>query len=408
MKNSIVWTCVVITCLATVGRAESIVDDSSPLETISTEFQLCDGPAWDGGSSLYVPDVKGGKLYRYRPGPKKLDVVLADAGRISGAFYNHGRLFLADNGESCISYLKGGKKVPIAGHDKDAKPPIRPNDLAVDNQGGIYYTLTGQGKVMYITADGKQLTAVEGIDTPNGLILSPDEQTLYVSSYVPKKIWAYEVLTPGSASAGREFSAMDDGPDKGADGMTIDRAGNVYCAGFKHVWIWSPGGKLLAKIETPTRPINCTFGDGDMHSLYITGFGGLYRQRMHVTGRPPQPPAKAEDQSPGNDRLSTALPDHVTAHWDVVYGAVRRPEAAGRSIRAQRQAGAIAGASDRPRRWVAQWRQSEVPRTGPDARLARLCDRRDRISVGRRSALSGGHPRLQRGHTIPQSQRRSV
>ena len=93
-----------------VCRAETIVDESSPLETISTEFMMCDGPAWDGASSLYVPDVKGGKLYRYRPGPKKLDVVLADAGRISAAFYNHGRLFLSDNGESCICLAEGWKE----------------------------------------------------------------------------------------------------------------------------------------------------------------------------------------------------------------------------------------------------------------------------------------------------------
>jgi sugar lactone lactonase YvrE len=223
MKSSLLWTCAVIASFATSGRAETIVDESSPLETISTEFMMCDGPAWDGGSSLYVPDVKGGKLYRYRPGPKKLDVVLADAGRISATLYNHGRLFLADNGESCISRLQNGKKVVIAGNDKEAKPPLRPNDLVVDNQGGIYYTLTGPGKVLYITADGKQLAAVEKIDSPNGLILSPDERTLYVSSYGPKKIWAYDVLSPGSVSAGRLFASMDDGPDKGADGMGRQR-----------------------------------------------------------------------------------------------------------------------------------------------------------------------------------------
>lgn len=319
MKSSLLWTFGVITSFALVGRTETIVDESSPLETVSTEFMMCDGPAWDGVSSLYVPDVKGGKLYRYRPGPKKLDIVLADSGRISAAFYNHGRLFLSDNGESSIAWLKDGKKVSIAGHDKDAKPPIRPNDLVVDNQGGIYYTLTGQGKVMYITHDGKQLTTVEGIDTPNGLILAPDERTLYVASYAPKKVWAYDVSSPGATAAGRLFAVMDDGPDKGADGMTVDRAGNVYCAGFKHIWVWSPSGKLLTKIETPTRPINCTFGDADMHSLYITGLGGLYRQRMHITGRPPQPPSRAEDQPLGDARLSTVLPANVTPQLDVVY-----------------------------------------------------------------------------------------
>ena len=320
MTYGVVNVAVALACLTTASLLRAgVVDESSPLETISTEFMMCDGPAWDGNGTLYVPDVKGGKLYRYRPAQKKLDVVLPDAGRISASFFSHGRLFLSDNGESRIAWLKGSEKVGLAGHDKDAKPPIRPNDLVVDNQGGVYYTLTGQNRVVYITPDGKQVTAVEGIDTPNGLILSPDEKTLYVASYAPKKIWSYDVPTPGSTADGRLFAAVDDGPDKGADGMTIDRAGNVYCAGFKHVWVWSPGGALLTKIETPTRPINCTFGDNDMHSLYITGLGGLYRQRMHITGRPPQPSMRAEDQGPSDTRLSTALPPNVTPHLDVPY-----------------------------------------------------------------------------------------
>ncbi|HWA98409.1 MAG TPA: SMP-30/gluconolactonase/LRE family protein [Pirellulales bacterium] len=301
------------------AAAGPLVDESSPIETLWTEFGLCDGPAWDGNGTLYVPDVKGGKLYRYRAGMKKPQVVLDDAGRISAAFYDHGRLYLADNGNSAIAWLKDGQKVTLASHDPAAKPPIKPNDLVVDNQRGIYYTLTGQAQVMYLPENGKPRVAIEGIDSPNGIILSPDERTLYVASYVPKQIWAYDVLLPGKPTNGRVLATMDDGPDKGADGMTIDRAGNIYCAGAADVWIWSPSGKLIEKIHTPTRPINCTFGDGDMQSLYITGFGGLYRQKMRITGRPPQPPLRSEDQPADETKLSTVLPGNVTPSLDVPY-----------------------------------------------------------------------------------------
>ncbi len=102
--------------------------------------------------------------------------------------------------------------------------------------------------------------------------------------------------------------------------MTIDRAGNVYCAGATDVWIWSPSGNLLGKINCPTRPINCAFGDSDMRSLYITGFGGLYRQRMNTYGLPPEPPAENVPQR-GNAtaRPSTVVPDNVSLHANVVY-----------------------------------------------------------------------------------------
>ena len=299
--------------------ADSVVDTSSPLETIATDFGLADGPAWDGAGSLYFPDVKGGKLYRYHPRSGKVSVFLDDAGRISASYFNHGKLYLSDNGASQISVLNGKQKKRIAGQPADAKPPRRPNDLVVDQEGGIYYTLTGQGEVIYISPEGKQSVAIDDIKTPNGLILSPDGKTLYVAAYVPKEIWAYNVTKPGVAANGKLFAKMDSGPDKGADGMTVDRAGNVYCAGPADIWIWNPKGKLLAKIHTPTRPINCAFGDRDLRSLYITGFGGLYRQRMNAYGCVPEPASKQTTKTSSN-RPSTNVPDTVTPHLNVVYG----------------------------------------------------------------------------------------
>jgi gluconolactonase len=294
-----------------------VVDRSSPLEKIPGEFGLADGPAWSGGL-LYVPDVKGKKLFSYNPRSKKFAVVLDDGGRISASFYNHDRLYVSDNGNAQISYLEGKQLVRIAGQDPNAKPPARPNDLVVDNRGGIYYTLTGQAQVIYISPEGEQSVAVEGITTANGIILSPDGSTLYVAAYKPKEIWAYDVKGPGKTAKGRKFATMDDGEALGADGMCIDRAGNVYCAGAMDIWIWSPSGKLIDKINCPERPINCAFGDSDLRSLYITGFGGLYRQRMNAYGVSPTPSA-AKPTSPSAGRPSTELPEAVTAHLDVVY-----------------------------------------------------------------------------------------
>ena len=294
---------------------DGIVDKSSPLETIETDFGLADGPAWDG-SGLFIPDVKGEKLFRFVPSKKERLLINGKAGRISATFFNSGKLFLSNNAEGQIDVRSGKKTKLFARFDPEAKPSIRPNDLVVDKHGGVYVTLTRQKEVVYISPDGNISTAVAAIETPNGIILSPDESTLYVSAYVPKKIFAYMVVTPGKVIGAREFAFMNDGPDKGADGMTIDRAGNVYCAGPSSVWVWDPTGEKIAEIKTPTRPINCTFGDADMRSLYITGFGGLYRQRMLAYGRPPQPfvhPSQSSKRPPVN------VPKNVTAHLDTIY-----------------------------------------------------------------------------------------
>ncbi len=305
--------------LSVVSFAASPVDQSSALEEISTDFELCDGPAWDGNGTLFIPDVKGESLYRFFSRQNKLLPLLKNTGRFSASFYNNGQLYLSDNGNARIVTLNGKDLVEVAKLDDSEKPVKKPNDLVVDHNGGIYVTLTRQNQVVYISPGGEQSVAVEGIQTPNGIAMSPDEKRLYVSAYVPKEIWAYDITSPGKTENARQFSKMDDGPDKGADGMTIDRAGNVYCTGPKSVWIWSPAGEKLAEIETPSRPINCAFGDPDMRSLYITCFGGLYRQRMTISGKSPNPPSAKKLQSENSSRPETVIPDEVTAQLDVVY-----------------------------------------------------------------------------------------
>lgn len=305
-----------------VAVAGSVVDESSPLETIATNFGLVDGPSWDGSWSLYFPDVKGQKLYRYIPKEKKVQVVLEDAGRISASYFSHGALYLSDNAEGRMARLSLGKKEYLTEAEGSGKELARPNDLVVDGDGGIYFTLTKQGRVMYRRPDGKLIVAVPEVVTPNGITMSPDGATLYVAEYRPKKIQAYDVQPDGTAVKGREFAVMNDGEALGADGMTIDRAGNVYCAGATDIWIWSPSGKRLTKIACPTRPINCAFGDSDSRSLYITGFGGLYRQRMTAYGVQPEPARNQNDQSANAKRPSTAIPDGVSLKTNIVFGQV--------------------------------------------------------------------------------------
>lgn len=297
---------------------ESPVDRTQKLAQLSQEFSLADGAAWDGNWALYIPDVKGQKLYRYIPKTKKTNVVLKDAGRISATFFSHGRLYLSDNGNQQISFLQNGQKKTFFDL-KTVNDKLRPNDLVVDNQGGIYVTFTPQNQVHYIDVTGRHSIAIDGIKTPNGITLSPDGQTLYVSSFVPKEIWSYTIPSPGKIVNGQKFATLPSSEGRGADGMAIDRAGNVLCTGPTGVTIWSPTGKLLDKIVTPSKPINCIFGDQDMRTLYISCFDGVYTQRMKISGRSPHPASAPNSPRQNASRPSTEIPDTVESHLDVSY-----------------------------------------------------------------------------------------
>jgi len=310
--------------------SETTVDRSSELELIRDDFGLADGPSWDG-SGLIVPDVKGDRVFRYQPKADQWKVLIEGAGRISASFFNHGRIFLSDNGEQSLAYVDGARKETAChfGTVSEKLPadtkPYRPNDLVVDDEGGVFITMTARGEVLYVDPSGKVSVAASDIDTPNGITLSPDGTILYVASFVPKEIISFEVSLPGQLKSRELFAKMDAGPARGADGMAIDRAGNVYCAGPDAIWIWNPAGELIDKIICPNKPINCAFGDADMRSLYVTCMGGLYRQRMIVSGCSPRPvnlnlePVSSVPKQVPQGVPSTSVPDEVLANWNVVY-----------------------------------------------------------------------------------------
>lgn len=313
-----------LACVASGLRAESPVDPGQPLQRVGEGFGLPDGPAWDSRGFLVVSDVKNQTVHRYFPKKQSWQQLGNVAGRYSGFFHALGNLYAADNGGGVVRCFRGGLSgnapvVEVLSLPKNAgeKPP-RPNDLVADHRGGVYVTVTNHNTVVFVGPDGESRIATTAVATPNGVTLSPDQQTLYVANYRGKVIEQLPVLKPGYLGPPRPFAIMDDGDALGADGMTVDRAGNVYCAGATAVWIWDAQGSLLDKIECPSRPINATFGGSDDRSLFVTCFDGVYEQRMRVPGRASSPPLKPAASSTSS-QLDPGIPAGVTAHLDVPY-----------------------------------------------------------------------------------------
>lgn len=299
---------------------DSPVAPDSPMQHISSDFELADGPSWNGWV-LTVPDPFTEKAKRLVAAKNEWLPGLSGR-RLSGSFFNHGVTCYVDNGQASILRLKGNNGVTVLHQeDLEADKSRKPNDLVVDRSGGIYFTLTRAGQVVYVPAGKPAIIVADDATTANGLILSPDESILYVSDAGGRRILAYDVKPQGKLGASRVFATMDGADPEakgGADGMTIDRAGNVYCAGPANIWIWAPDGELVEKINCPERPVNCTFGGTDLRDLYITGFGGLYVQRMRISGVSPQPPA-SWSEAEAKSKPSVTPPGGITPHLDLTY-----------------------------------------------------------------------------------------
>jgi gluconolactonase len=169
-----------------------------------------------------------------------------------------------------------------------------PNDLVIDSQGGVYFTDPRYGKrddmeittegVYYVCPAGEVSRIIDHLQRPNGIILSPAGKTLYVADHAAKRIFAYQVISPGRLGEGRVFASLDPQHKGGPDGMTIDAQGRVYAAGQGAIWVWDSKGRLVEQIRVPEDPSNVTFGGPDNSTLYITARTSLYRVNVNAKG----------------------------------------------------------------------------------------------------------------------------
>jgi gluconolactonase len=138
------------------------------------------------------------------------------------------------------------------------------NDLSADSKGGAYFTMGG---LFYASPNGVVTRYGQDLST-NGVILSADEKTVYVTDGVfgtPGRIVAFDVQRDGSLMNQREFFKI---PSAGGDGLTIDAQNNLYITAGRNVYVVASDGRLLGTIPAPYSLISAAFGGRDKKTLY--------------------------------------------------------------------------------------------------------------------------------------------
>jgi gluconolactonase len=141
--------------------------------------------------------------------------------------------------------------------------------------------------VYRIAPDGS-VSMVAAFEYPNGLVLSPDERTLYVANTRwTKYIHAIELNAAGEMVRRRIFADMSSDGTKGVpDGMKVDATGRVFCTGTGGVWVFEPNGTRIGIIETPEVCANIAFGGPDLRTLLFTASTSVYTLRVRTPGQP--------------------------------------------------------------------------------------------------------------------------
>ena len=148
----------------------------------------------------------------------------------------------------------------------EGKPLGRLNDLVVDKKGTVYFTVGG---AYYVNPGGAVMSLGDNIRS-NGIMLSPDERTLYVTN--GGTVLAFDIQSDGKVGHRRDFAKLESG---NGDGMAIDAGGRLYVTSAPGVQVFSPDGKYLGTIPTPRNSISVAFAGRDKKTLYIVGSGAL-------------------------------------------------------------------------------------------------------------------------------------
>ncbi|MGE5858908.1 MAG: SMP-30/gluconolactonase/LRE family protein [Ignavibacteria bacterium] len=295
-----------------------LIPENAVIEVLAEGFGWSEGPVWikDGGFLLFT-DIPQNTIFKWNE-KEGLSVYLRPAGfslgtksfggdlGSNGLFINpvNNQLILCDHGNRCITQLNRenwSKKIIIDSYE--GKKFNSPNDVVISSNGHFYFTdppygLKGPdypGKeldfsgVYHLSGDGKIELITKELDYPNGISLSPDEKTLYVSNSGEKKvILKFDVAENGSVKNGRLFFDATGfnkyGKGGGCDGMVVDQKGNIWATAPGGVMIFSPEGKHLGSIDTGTELANCKFGGKEGNELFIASHNYLCRVKVKVKG----------------------------------------------------------------------------------------------------------------------------
>jgi gluconolactonase len=285
-------------------------------ETLAQFPTLIEGPAWDGSGLLFT-EIAASRIQRFDPATGTCSVFREETNLANGMIFDaNGQLFACeggrdDAGRRIVRYDPGAPTVVIVDQYEENRLNS-PNDLAIDTLGRIWFTdprYSDDRHTMELDhesvfradpqPEGSWTLHRVTFDTtrPNGLLISPDQQTLYVaqSDYGAdrkRELRAYPIGEDGSLG---EYQVLHDfGPHRGIDGMVLDIEGNIVaCAGWQQsgpgpmIYVFAPNGRVLQTHPVPVdKPTNCTWGGGDLSILYVTtGSGYLLRAETNLRGR---------------------------------------------------------------------------------------------------------------------------
>lgn len=260
-------------------------------ERVAAGLQSATGIVWARDGFLVFSDTVKRRIYRLDPEAKPKATETSNGGAQGLTYDVQGRLYFGELVKRRLMRIDRKGRIESVAEAFEGKKLNGPSDVVVRRDGHIYFTdpafagaidtreLPFNG-VFHLTPKGELETVARWQTRPNGIALTADGKTLYVTDADRHAVVAFTLDGKGAASGEHDFITGIEGVPAG---LKADEKGRLY-VGERGVGVYSTAGKrehILLAGEVIT---NCAFGDNDLETLYASGRKIIYKVRLGVKG----------------------------------------------------------------------------------------------------------------------------
>lgn len=229
--------------------------------------------------TMYVVDIPFGRLFKITPDREWTQLAEWDGEPNGMTRHPDGRFFIADYKKGILTFDPATGKIASLLGRRDSENFKGPNDLTFALNGDLYFTDQGQtglqdptGRVFRLRSDGRLDTLLSTGVSPNGLVLHPNEQVLFVCMTRDNSVWRVPLFPDGTTGKVGRFVSFHG--VSGPDSLTIDASGNLLVphASLGTVFGVDPDGEIIARIKSPRgkTTTNAKLGGPDGKTLFFT------------------------------------------------------------------------------------------------------------------------------------------
>lgn len=321
--------------LPMIGLCVAMAATATIAQTLQSAMTIAwgEGPAVDRSGNVYFSDVRTDRIMRLAT-DGTLTTYRSPANNPNGMVIDEqDRLVICESGDPVAGKppritrtdLKTGRQDILVDHI-DGERIKAPNDITLDGKGRLYFTsderpfflanFPKEGMpgvparevatvaVYRIDANGRVQRILQSpeIRRPNGVMVSPDDRTLYliendISEGGLRQLLAFDLKEDDSI--GNRRLVHDFYPGRSGDGMAVDVAGNLNVAGGLNalrgtketldtragIHVFAPNGERTRFIPIPEDTVsNIAFGGADMKTVYVPAGKTLFRFTNDIPG----------------------------------------------------------------------------------------------------------------------------